>query len=135
MTSSWQSFIPEHLHAAVHAGLSLALGARQIDSVDPVTGGASGATTLRVHAAGKSLLVRVESARSPLRNPHQYTCMRIAAEAGVAPPLHYVDDQAGVAIMDFIESRPIYTYTGGPGKDLRVAALGQVRAGQQSQRS
>lgn len=130
MTYSWQSFIPEQLHTAVHAGLSAALDARQIESVEPVTGGASGATTLCVHAAKRSFLVRVESVRNPFRNPHQYTCMRIAAEAGIAPALHYVDDQTGVAIMDFIKARPLYGYPGGPLELVR--ALGSLTARLQS---
>ena len=130
MTIAWQSLIPEHLHAAVHAGLAAAFDARQIESVEPVTGGASGATTLRVHIGERPVLVRVESVRSPFRNPHQYTCMRIAAEAGIAPRLHYVDDQAGVAIMDFIEPRPLHNYPGGVLELVR--ALGRLAAGLQA---
>jgi len=126
MTKSWQSLIPEHLHAAVHAGLTAAFDAGPIDSVEPVSGGASGATTLRVQAGKRPFLVRVESVRSPLRNPHQYICMRVAAEAGVAPRLHYVDDQAGVAIMEFIEPRPLHTYPGGALECVR--ALGRLAA-------
>src|SRR5262249_37169841 len=36
-----------------------------------------------------------------------------AAEAGISPPLHYVDDQAGIAIMDFIEPKSLHAYPGG----------------------
>lgn len=57
MTTSWQSLVPEHLHAAVHAGLSAVLGAKQIERVETVTGGASGAATLRVQA-GKTPVYR-----------------------------------------------------------------------------
>jgi hypothetical protein len=39
--------------------------------------------------------------------------MRIAADAGIAPALRYVDDAAGVAILDFIEQRPLQDYPGG----------------------
>jgi len=130
MTISWQSLIPEHLHAAVHAGLTAAFDARQIESAEPVAGGASGATTLRVQVGKTPFLVRVESVRSPFRNPHQYTCMRIAAEARIAPRLHYVDDQAGVAIMDFIEPRPLHGYPGGALELVR--ALGRLAASLQA---
>ena len=126
MSTSWKTLVPEHLHAAVHAALSAVLDERQIEGAEPVTGGVSGATTFRVQARKSSFLVRVESVRSPLRNPHQYTCMRIAAEAGIAPALHYVDCQAGVAIMDFIKARPLYSYPGGPLELLR--ALGTLTA-------
>jgi Ser/Thr protein kinase RdoA (MazF antagonist) len=50
--------------------------------------------------------------------------MRIAAEAGVAPPLHYVDDQAGVAIMELIPTKPLTAYPGGPVE--LVPALGRL---------
>ena len=56
-----------------------------------------------------------------MRNPHQYDCMRIASEAGIAPALRYVDADAGVGIMDFVHQRPIAEYPGGPSalaKDL-----------------
>jgi Ser/Thr protein kinase RdoA (MazF antagonist) len=52
--------------------------------------------------------------------------MRIAAEAGVAPPLHYVDEQAGVAIMEFIATKPLASYPGGPVE--LVHALGGLTA-------
>jgi len=39
--------------------------------------------------------------------------MKIAAEAGVAPPLRYADDAAGVAIIDLIEKKPLASYPGG----------------------
>jgi aminoglycoside phosphotransferase (APT) family kinase protein len=96
-------------------------------AITPVTGGASGALTYRVEAHGRPYLLRLEGARrSPLRNPHQYTCMQIASEAGVAPGLHYVDAEAGVAIMDFLPVHPLEEFPGG-----RVAlarAAGQLVA-------
>jgi Ser/Thr protein kinase RdoA (MazF antagonist) len=79
-----------------------------------------------VHDGKRFFLLRVEAVRNPFRNPHQYACMRIAAEAGIAPPLHYVDDQAGVAIMDFIEPQPLHSYPGGALELVR--ALGRLAA-------
>jgi hypothetical protein len=40
--------------------------------------------------------------------------MQIAADSGIAPRLHYVDDATGVAIMDFVPPRPLTEYPGGP---------------------
>jgi hypothetical protein len=56
----------------------------------------------------------MEGHASPLRNPHQYSAMRIAAEAGIAPRLYHVDETARVAVMDFIVEQPLNTYPGGP---------------------
>lgn len=113
MSASWQSCVPLHLHDAVAVGLRGAFDTAGVEGVEPVVGGASGASALRLMVKGEFFLLRVESVRSPLRNPHQYACMRTAAEAGVAPPVRYVDDQAGVAIMDYISSCPLQSYPGG----------------------
>jgi aminoglycoside phosphotransferase (APT) family kinase protein len=79
-----------------------------------VPGGASGALVYRVDVSGQPYLLRLEGPRHPLRNPHQYTCMRTAADAGVAPRIVYLDDTAGAVVMDFVRQRPLSEYPGGP---------------------
>jgi hypothetical protein len=50
--------------------------------------------------------------------------MRAAAEAGVAPPIRFVDDAAGVVVLPFIEQRPLTEHAGGPvGAATEVAEL------------
>jgi aminoglycoside phosphotransferase (APT) family kinase protein len=105
--------IPDH-REAIHSAVTAAFGAVKIDAIRPVGGGASGAFPFQVEIRGRRYLVRVEGEASPLRNPHQYASMRIAAEAGIAPRLHYVDEEARVAVMDFIEEQPIGAFPGGP---------------------
>lgn len=106
MSVAWQNLVPEHLHDAVGNGLRMAFAGAQVALADPVTGGASGATTLRLQIDKSAYLLRVEAVRTPWRNPHQYTCMRLAAEAGVAPPLRYVDDQgASPSWTSFLRNR------------------------------
>ena len=122
--SAWQHLVPEARHDAVRAALSCAFGTAVVESATVVTGGASGAQALRVEVAGKTYLMRLEGQRNPWRNPHQYACMRIAADAGVAPALHHVDDATGVAIMDFIAQQPLQQYPGGPVELAR--ALGEL---------
>ncbi len=105
--------IPDH-REAIHSAVTAAFGAVKIDAIRPVGGGASGAFPFQVEIRGRRYLVRVEGEASPLRNPHQYASMRIAAEAGIAPRLHHADAAAGVAVMDFIEARPLDAFPGGP---------------------
>ena len=50
--------------------------------------------------------------------------MQIAAEAGIAPRVHHIDETAGVAVMDFIQERPPRTYPGGPVALAR--AIGEI---------
>jgi Phosphotransferase enzyme family len=105
--------VPEANRGVARAAVSAAFGASGVTGLQAVAGGASGALTYRVEAAGRPYFVRIETRRGAMRNPHQYACMQIAAAAGVAPPLLYVDSDAGVAIMDFLPSRPLDEYPGG----------------------
>jgi thiamine kinase-like enzyme len=81
--------------------------------VRPVTGGVSGAAVFLIEAGGRRFVLRIEGPASPLRNPHQYVSMRLAAEAGIAPRIHYLDADDRVVMMDFIEDRPLEAYPGG----------------------
>ena len=108
---SWFDSIAEAQRDA--AGEAVTSASLNVHSVEQVFGGASSALTYRLGSNGRSYLMRLETKRSPLRNPHQYTCMKIAAEAGVAPPLRYADDASGVAIIDFVEKKPLASYPGG----------------------
>jgi len=126
MMDNWLEKLPQISHAAAREAVTSAFGAISILSIDPVLGGASGALTFRLGVHDRSYLLRMETSRSPLRNPHQYACMRIAAEAGIAPPLRYISDDAGVVIMDFVPGRPLSAYPRGPAG--LVNALGQLAA-------
>jgi aminoglycoside phosphotransferase (APT) family kinase protein len=68
----------------------------------------------------------MEGRPSPLRNPHQYLSMRIAADAGIAPRIHAIDETSRVAVMDFIDEQPLQKYPGGP--RALAQALGEVLA-------
>src|SRR5260370_3898546 len=113
------------------AALMAALGSAPIGAITPMTGGVTSASVCRVEVGGRRLVLRIEGEPSPLRNPHQYLSMRIAAEAGIAPKIHYMDEVARVAVIDFIEAQPLKAYPGGqralpqaPGKLLsRVQAM------------
>lgn len=106
--------LPEAKREIVRTALSAAFGSVRIDAITPVTGGATSAAPLRVDIGERRYVVRVEGTPSPLRNPHQYQSLQIASAAGVAPRLHFIDEVTRVAVMDFIETRPLSTFPGGP---------------------
>ncbi len=108
----------------VRSALAAAFGSAPIDAITPITGGASTASTFRLDAGDRRYLLRVEGQPSPLRNPHQYVSMRIAADAGIAPDIHYIDEAARVAVIDFIEQQPLKIYPGGP--RALAQALGEL---------
>lgn len=108
----------------VRAALAAAFGSAPVDAVTPVAGGATSASLFRAEVGGRPYLVRFEGEPSPLRNPRQYESLRIAAAAGIAPPLHHVDEARGIAVMDFTAQRPLRDYPGGP--QALAAALGAL---------
>lgn len=122
MTAHWQALVPEALHDAVAAALASVYGRHAVDCVGPIGGGASGAVALHLRSGGRDHLLRVEVHKHPARNPHQYRCMEIAADAGLVPQLHHVDADNGVAVMDFVHAVPLEQYPGG--KPALLEALG-----------
>jgi hypothetical protein len=110
-----------------HAALLGAFGRAPIDAVTPIAGGASTASTFRVDCCGRRYLLRVEGEPSPLRNPHQYVSMRIAADAGIAPKIRYVDEAARVAVIDFIAQQPLQTYYAGSTQRFSEAGRSVLR--------
>ena len=68
----------------------------------------------RLRVAGSDFVLRLTLSRDELRDPTRgFACMRIAAQAGLAPTLRYADAESGVAIMDLVEARPLGAYPGG----------------------
>lgn len=119
--------IPDHRRDAVAEALRSIFGAAGVTGFTPIKGGASGAQVLRIVAQGRPFVLRLEPERIPLADRARgYACMRAAAEVGAAPALAYADAAAGVAVMDFIPSRPLNAVSGGaPGL---VTKLGELLA-------
>ena len=122
--------LPAAHRETARSALRAAFGTTPISTIASITGGASGAFPFRAEIAGRRYLVRIEGAASPLRNPHQYISMQIAAEAGIAPRIYHVDETARVAVMDFIEERPLGAFPGGSPALARAIGelLGRVQA-------
>lgn len=107
--------IPGAQSEVAREALKSAFGTKPIQSVELVAGGITTALVLKVQVGNRSYLLRVEGEPSPLRNPHQYESLRIAAEAGIAPKIHHLDEAARVVVMDFIEPHPLRNFPGGHG--------------------
>jgi aminoglycoside phosphotransferase (APT) family kinase protein len=83
-----------------------------VAAVRAILGGAS-ALAYRVETDQRPFLLRMESSHGAPRSAEHYACMQMAADAGIAPALRYVDAERGVAIMDFVPQRPLQEYPGG----------------------
>lgn len=127
MSGSRFERVPEAHRETARSALTAAFGTAPELGLQPVVGGASGALTYRVTVDGRAYLLRMEThTGSPLRNPHQYACMKIAADHGIAPAVRHLDADAGVVIMDFLDQQPLSAYPGGPAALAR--ALGTLVA-------
>ena len=109
---------------SVRSALIASFGSAAPRAITRITGGASGASTFKLKVGDRCFLLRIEGQPSPLRNPHQYVSLRIAAEAGIAPKIHYIDEKARIAVMDYIEQRPLQSYPGEQG--ALAQALGEL---------
>jgi aminoglycoside phosphotransferase (APT) family kinase protein len=118
---------PAGRRESVRSALKAAFGTTPVTFLTQDRTGASAAIH-RIEVGGRPYLLRVDSAlRDNVRDPvRSYPCMQAAAQAGIAPALHYADGAAGVAIMDFIVGRPLKDYPGGPEELSR--ALGELAA-------
>jgi Phosphotransferase enzyme family len=112
MTSNPSPAVRESLDKA-RTALKAAFGSVLPDRIVLLGGGISGAYPYRADLGDRSYLVRVEGEASPLRNPFQYDSMWIASEPGIAPKVHFIDQQNGVAVMDFVTEKPLSEFPGG----------------------
>ena len=90
---------------AHHAKTRL-VGLRSIRS-SAYTKGASGAGVFKLTVDGRNYLLRIEGPSDGFRDPYrQYACLRIAAEAAVAPRLIYAGSKEGDSHYRLYFGRP-----------------------------
>lgn len=99
--------IPEEKHAAVHRALEASFGDLPIEDMTLLAGGRSTALVYKLTVGGKQYVLRIMIHTDPLRDPlRAFSCMRMAADAGVAPKVWYANAEDGVSVTDYIESAP-----------------------------
>jgi aminoglycoside phosphotransferase (APT) family kinase protein len=107
--------IPNARRDAVHTALRATFGASAADDFQPIRGGVSGALICRFGVLQRNYVLRLEPDRIALHDRQRvFACLVAAAAAGAAPSVHYCDPATGVAIMDFVSSRPLSEHPGGP---------------------
>ena len=106
--------IPSARQEIVRHALAEAFGAgRMAARFRRLKGGVSGALICRVDIGERCYVLRVEPERTAVHHRRRgFACMTIAAAAGVAPAVHYADPVGGVAIMDFVDPRPLSEHPG-----------------------
>lgn len=109
---------PEAKRAAVDRALMAAFGTTELDGAVALTGGLSGAGVYRIRVGGVPYVLRIDGPANAFGDPARaHACMRIAADACLAPRVRHADPTDGVAITEFIETRSLaqdYPGDGGP---------------------
>jgi aminoglycoside phosphotransferase (APT) family kinase protein len=77
------------------------------DELRPLSGGLSTALVFRIVVGGRPYLMRLISHTQALGDPtREFACMSAAADAGIAPRIHYANAEDRILITDFVDARP-----------------------------
>ncbi|MFS8602556.1 phosphotransferase [Priestia megaterium] len=99
--------IPETKLLAVKQALQKTFGVSELEDISKLTAGLSSALVFRIVVQGKSYLLRIITRTDEMSDPtNQFACMKVAAEAGIAPRIWYLSIEDRISITDFIESQP-----------------------------
>jgi aminoglycoside phosphotransferase (APT) family kinase protein len=95
--------IPQEKSAAVTRGLREAFGVTEFEDISRITKGHN--LVFRIIVRGSPYLLKIiMRTEDPTRH---YTCMKAAAEAGLAPQVRYTNSEDKVSITDFVEAEPL----------------------------
>lgn len=107
-------FFPPSRRDAVRAALALVVGRHDLGTIALLKGGVSGAVICRVDSGQRTFVVRLEPERIAVAHRRRgFAAMQAAAAMGVAPRVYFADPADGIAIMDFVDARPIAAHPGG----------------------
>ena len=102
--------IPVEKSAAVSRGLEAAFGTSSLESITRLTRGLSSDLVFHIVVQSKPFLLRIMTRINEQNDPERiFPVMRAAAQAGLAPAVHYTDPAEGIVILDWIASVPFPT--------------------------
>jgi len=97
--------IPDEKKIAVARGLEEAFGQTEFEDIERITKGNNTTRVFRIVVRGTPYLLKI-ILRTDDASRH-YSCMRAAADAGLAPRVWYTNVEDRVAITDFVETAPL----------------------------
>ena len=96
--------IPQEKSAAVTKGLREAFGVTAFEDIRELTGGLGSNPVFRIVVRGSAFLLKINMRAGDLTR--HFTCMKAAAEAGLAPHVWYTSIEDRTIITDFVEAAP-----------------------------
>ncbi len=98
--------IPETKLTAVKQALVATFGVNEYEDIRMLTAGLSTALVYRIIVKGNPYLLRVITRTDAMGDPtNQFANMKVAAEAGLAPRIWYMNIEDRISITDYVEAR------------------------------
>src|SRR5438552_18782262 len=116
--------IPENKQRAVKIALQTAFGVNEFEDIQPLRKGLSSALVFKIIVRENPYLLRVITRTDAMADPtHYFACMKLAAEAELAPRIHYLSIADRISITDFVEAQSTTFFnTCSTGKDGAFAS-------------
>ncbi|WP_114937261.1 phosphotransferase [Mucilaginibacter endophyticus] len=100
------SIIPASSLLAVESALLQTFGTTTVAEIILLAGGLSASSVFKIVVNDQPYILKIDS--SPVVVDGQnISCMEVAAQAGIAPPVYYLNRVAGVTITGFIKNMPL----------------------------
>ncbi|MBV8571040.1 MAG: phosphotransferase [Acidobacteriaceae bacterium] len=96
--------IPQEQIAGVTRGIKKAFGVAAFDEIRDLTERPGSNRAFRIVVKGPAYLLRINT--RPGDMTRHFSCMQAAAEAGLAPRVHYASTEDRISITDFVEAVP-----------------------------
>nr|WP_294947539.1 phosphotransferase [uncultured Mucilaginibacter sp.] len=99
--------IPEEKKAALTRALNDTFGINDFEDISHLNAGLSSALVYKITVLGKPYLLKIITRTDAMADPtNQYTCVRDAAAAGIAPKVWYTNVHDRISITDFVDAKP-----------------------------
>jgi thiamine kinase-like enzyme len=99
--------IPTNNQDAVKKSLKKTFGVTIYEDIQQLTKGLSGSLVFKITVHSIPYLLRVITRTDSRDKPiYYFGCMQAAADAGLAPKIHYLSIEDRISITDFIEEQP-----------------------------
>ena len=96
--------IPENKQLAVSRALQQAFNVNTFEHIEQLTKGLSGALVFKITVHGKPYLLRIIN-HTRDKPGYYFDCLQLAANAGLAPRIHYLNIEDRISVTDFIEDK------------------------------
>jgi len=97
--------IPESKQATVRRALHETFGMNEYEELRLLSGGLSSALAFKIVVRKNPYLLKILRTEIISDPAHEFACMQIAAEAGLAPRIWYANVEDRILITDFVESK------------------------------